>query len=303
MIPFGGFSIIVEDFLKDQSFPVQTTAPGLQMLGIRGARCVERRGELVGISVHSTHGPVTDRYDDVMFVWGRKRNGSRFSDAWPMSTEPGLASFRLGSYRRDPNWGAPVIQPGTYRYQRGLHRGKYKALRQAEPLAVIRDVDADAAIEGSDLWDYPRWTGINIHAGGRSGKVGYHSAGCQIIQGGWYGRPWRTFRDLVYEKCSQQDFYYYTMVSGVFLGHWWNLEKSASGQSKVKRLWYGSCGNRVTAVQERLMQKGYLARVEKGHFGVDTHQAVRRLQTDAGLVEDGSVGPDEYQKLGWERYV
>lgn len=292
MIKFSGLSTAMEDFLIDQSFTVDTGINGrVQLVGIRGCSIRRSMGAVTGISV-SAGNRISDRYDDAMFVFGEKRNGSRFSAIFPMSTKPGIASFRLSSYS-SPTKGCPVIQCGQYNYRRGIHKGK-EALRQNGPVVVRRDVDNDTIIEPTDYWDYPEYTGINIHAGGSSSRVGLNSSGCQVVYGGWFGQDWRQFHDIVYDIAAGQKDYHYTVISGLFFGSWYD----SLNKDRYKWLWYGSRGDKVYNLQKRLKSMGLYNGNFDGVFGVETHKAVRRYQMGIKEFVDGIVDNATGNKLG-----
>ena len=66
--------------------------------------------------------------------------------------------------------GMARLKEGVWKYQLGLHKGQYMALRQAAPVTVIRDGTPD--YEDSGMF------GINIHRGGIARTS---SLGCQTI--------------------------------------------------------------------------------------------------------------------------
>lgn len=59
----------------------------------------------------------------------------------------------------------------------------------------------------------------------------------------------------------------------------------------------GSKGNQVKNLQILLNAKGYSCGTADGDFGAKTEKAVRAFQTANGLVSDGIVGKDTYNKL------
>lgn len=65
----------------------------------------------------------------------------------------------------------------------------------------------------------------------------------------------------------------------------------------VNTLRYGSEGNEVTTLQNRLIALGYLAGNADGKFGRDTKSAVIAFQKANGLSADGVVGTDTSTKL------
>jgi len=199
-------------------------------------------------------------------------------------------SFSLACYR---NRGCPTVQPGQYQYQRGTHHppsgNSYAAMIQRAPVVVVRDYDQDAVVEPTDRWDYPA-SGLNIHAGGTGTSVGRWSEGCQVIAGGRAARsPWSGFRRLIYGVAAGQSVFHYTLINGTFLGKW--FDAGAAGRAQWRRLWFGSHGEAVVALQEKLVKLGhYHAGGVDGEFGVKTHQAVRRWQAAEGKAVTGVVG-------------
>lgn len=296
MIPFDGLSKTMDDFLADQSFRLDAKSPGtIQLVGIRGCKIVKEGKSVAGISVTPHPEAITNRYDDVMFVYGIKPlpSAPRFAAVYPMSTQPGIKSFFLyGS-----GSGCPVVQSGQYPYSRGLHKGKYKALRQQGPVVAIRDVNKDLVLDPiKDRWDYPRWTGINIHAGGTSATVDGWSAGCQVIQGGWGGRNWKEFFNFVYNTAATQIIFHYTLIDGWTFGQWFNLCQAGR---RFRNLFFGSYGQSVRLLQSALCKEGfYHSSGIDGEFGIATHQAVRRWQGDLGLVITGAVNEGMMATLG-----
>lgn len=113
-------------------------------------------------------------------------------ERWPVTTLPGLPSL----LKPQSPHGTAILCPGQYRscYRIGLHRGKYEALIQYQPVKVYRDRNFDAAFDM-----FPEMTevgnfGINIHNAGEFAQyVGPNSAGCQVFQ---YGIHFRDFMSI-----------------------------------------------------------------------------------------------------------
>ena len=59
----------------------------------------------------------------------------------------------------------------------------------------------------------------------------------------------------------------------------------------------GSKGEAVKGLQNTLRQRGHHVDID-GTFGPATENAVRQFQRDAGLSDDGIVGPDTWGALG-----
>jgi hypothetical protein len=135
------------------------------------------------------HGNQPDRFNDTLALLWIDESGPHVRE-FPANTDTGVHNFGPG--------GSAALRPNRrYRYRNGTHRG-YHALRIAESDYVVVD---DANHNGH--WDCPRdgflgkgpfndhdriGRGHNIHMGAVGGalgqaRVGYWSAGCQVIPG------------------------------------------------------------------------------------------------------------------------
>lgn len=264
-----GLSIKLTAFLADQSFRCDAGAPGsAQLVMLRGCR-VNPDGSL---SAYGDPQVYTDRYDDTLVVFGNKPTGSPYLETFRASAKPGLAWIKHRSYASAAS-GCPTVQPGQYAYVRGAHRG-HEAMRQqaGAPVCVIRDLDDDCKLEVSDLVDYPMYTGINIHAGGTSERVGLNSSGCQVLWGGWQGKPWQTFHRLIYRVAKAQTVFHYTLVDFMTFATWHD-------RGDVKLLMFGSEGPAVRTLQTALASAGYFGgNLIDGKFGRGTDRALRARQ-------------------------
>jgi len=74
-------------------------------------------------------------------------------------------------------------------------------------------------------------------------------------------------------------------------------EQAAHAQKKT--LFWGSRGNDVVLVQQKLRQWGYFHGFTDGAYGSATYQAVREFQRKNGLRADGIVGPQTWGALGF----
>jgi len=289
-----GLSGKLSSFLADQAWRNDSQWNGTaQIVCLRGCK-INADGSL---SDNGNAVKYTDHYDDVMVVFGRKPGGEQYLETFAASAKPGLAWVRHRSYAGSGR-GCPTVQPGQYKYARGKHKGR-SAMRQASgyPVCVIRDLDQDARLEESDLVDYPLYTGINIHAGGIGSHIGYNSSGCQIIRGGWYGRAWRTFHDLIYRVAGKQKLFHYTVADFLAFGEWHDHPEKRRGPCSVLR--FGSYGGRVEQLQERLSAAGYYGHaIVDEEFGRMTDEAVRVYQRKHGLPCDGAVTQAMTERLG-----
>lgn len=121
---------------------------------------------------------ITNLFDDLLVVFW-KYNGVWYLHEFQCTTKPGFSYF-------NPNYikslgGVAMLVPGQYKYELGLHRGLYEALRQAEPVKVYRLLEKDLSvlkrIESLN-------SSINIHRANENGQstlVNKWSAGCIVI--------------------------------------------------------------------------------------------------------------------------
>ncbi len=73
---------------------------------------------------------------------------------------------------------------------------------------------------------------------------------------------------------------------------------TALAQASIRpTLRLGSTGNAVSELQAMLVLLGYLEDPVSGLYQLPTEAAVKAFQTDAGLTDDGIVGPATWEKL------
>jgi hypothetical protein len=280
-IPIDGLSIKLADYLADQGFRNDATGPGrAQIVMLRGCRRDGRR-------IVQSGDPLvyTDRYEDLMVVFGQKGGSQPFLATYRATAKPGIAWIKSSTYRGSTK-GCPTVQPGQYPYKRGMHR-THRAMVQAGPVCVIRDLDQDCKLEVSDLVDYPYGTGINIHASSDTANVvGWNSSGCQVIRGGWYGSAWPEFYDLIYRVAAGQSIFHYTVVDWLDFGRW----HDAADKSCYCSLRFGAHGENVEMLQRKLAIRGFFgAELIDGEFGRGTDRALRAYQRRHGLSPNGVI--------------
>lgn len=112
-----------------------------------------------------------------------KYKGSWEGMKFPITTDPGLY------YLKNPlnELGTAIVKPGQYPglWQRGLHQGKYSALRQVGEIEVYRDANRDGIYDLTGKIYKGKDFGINNHRAvenGRSIMVDKWSAGCQVFE-------------------------------------------------------------------------------------------------------------------------
>lgn len=70
------------------------------------------------------------------------------------------------------------------------------------------------------------------------------------------------------------------------------------GYSRAALSYYGSRGQEVIDIQDRLYKWGYYKGIVDGIYGYKTYQAVRSFQAKNGLKVDGIAGPETLAALG-----
>ncbi len=132
---------------------------------------------LVGIRSKSR---LPNKFDDTVGYFYRFENQWQFK-LYKATTDPGLY------YLNHPLnvSGTAILKADQYlsTYIIGLHRGRYKALKQCEPVTVYRDANRDDILDHQDKQQTGLF-GINIHRASmhsESTLVNRWSAGCQVI--------------------------------------------------------------------------------------------------------------------------
>lgn len=130
------------------------------------------------IGVRNKHGRLNHFDDSISIYWEWK--GKWFERHYEASTLPGTI-YLINPVNQK---GTAILVPGQYigAYEIGLHKGRYSALIQVEPVQVYRDRDRDNMPEESSFIDTGLF-GINIHkASFVTRLVGPSSAGCQVFK-------------------------------------------------------------------------------------------------------------------------
>jgi hypothetical protein len=203
---------------------------------------------------------------------------------------------------------ANCIMTGFYSfYEKGFHNPSPRSAHQALRLAtniMMRRSNNDFVFTNDDPVEVGN-PHDNIHAAYCSDVSGnYNSAGCQVIVGQpkCKARPgkdntafWKTFHDIIY-SVPQTNFDYalfrYIDAEAVNL----------NGDTLMNaRLRFGSKGNLVLMLQEKLAARGLFNTNKDGDFGKNTLMAVLEFQKkEFGINEaDGVVGNTTAGKLGF----
>jgi hypothetical protein len=120
-------------------------------------------------------------FDDEIHIFWKYHNEWNFR-RFRITTDPGL-TWLLSPLNES---GTAILKEGQYpvTYRIGLHRNKYAALVQANPVTVIRDFNRDSKLDFESGIEQTGFFGINIHRASASGEsvlVDKWSAGCQVF--------------------------------------------------------------------------------------------------------------------------
>jgi hypothetical protein len=133
---------------------------------------------IVGIRSSQTGKKVTNVFDDVLTV-SYKQKGLWVFKQWLITCDPGTR----GVMRFENPNGVARLVSNQYRssHRLGLHRGKYLALTQQNPVKVFRDANRDMIYDERLIQE--GLFGINIHkAGANTTWVEDWSEGCQVFK-------------------------------------------------------------------------------------------------------------------------
>jgi len=152
---------------------------------------------IIGIRNSETKGEVTNKFDDIMTISYKDKDGKWWYHEFECTTDPGDDYIDAPM---SPNKGCAVLKPGQYRgsHKIRLHGGKYTALGQKKDVTVYRDNNRNDKYEFDESTCDTGVFGINIHratkyAGKTSTNVDKWSAGCQVIAS---NDDWHTFLDI-----------------------------------------------------------------------------------------------------------
>ena len=222
----------------------------------------------------------------------------------PGSTVPFLDAVKKAQAKRGK--GVNQIIPSFIHYEKGSHprrleRDPHPAFRQSKPFAIQRSADDFDYDEDDPIRvEFP---GDNLHCAFCEGPESEYrsSHGCQVVCGfaKRANRPntkdrgaWPTYRKAAY--ASGQSRFRYMLIPG-------RSAKAAalSDPGTISmRLRFGSRGNLVELVQDKLKKaKLYDSKID-GDFGKGTLQALVDFQLRENLTTDAVVGPHVVEALG-----
>lgn len=154
----------------------------LKLAQLNGYKIFDRPYELniVGVRSGST---IPNKFDDKIAVFYKNDKGTWEGKIFNATTDPG--TYWLNK-PMEPK-GTAILKQGQYinSHQIGLHRGKYEALVQRNPVVVMRDYDRNAILDFNNGKDDKGLFGINIHRANATGTttiIDKYSAGCQVFE-------------------------------------------------------------------------------------------------------------------------
>ena len=139
---------------------------------------------IIGIRNSETNGKVTNKFDDLITISYKCKEGVWRYNEYNATTDPG------DNWMDNPMMekGTAILKPGQYRgsHKIRLHGGKYTALGQKKDVTVYRDANTDGVYDYIEESADTGLFGINIHRatsleGKTSTNVDKWSAGCQVI--------------------------------------------------------------------------------------------------------------------------
>jgi hypothetical protein len=124
-----------------------------------------------------------NHFDDTIAVFYQREDGQWIINRFKATTDPG--TYWLKQLMNPA--GTAILKPGQYIHSHriGVHRNKYQALVQQQPVTVIRDGNKDGVLNFDNPTTQTGLFGINIHRALMKGKTKYvndHSAGCQVFE-------------------------------------------------------------------------------------------------------------------------
>ncbi|MFI5195704.1 MAG: hypothetical protein ACHQD8_01320 [Chitinophagales bacterium] len=146
----------------------------------RGYKTFLRPCELNIVGIRSSN-LTPNTFNDSINVLYKDEKGQWQYHSFPATTDPGTFWLKNPA---NPQ-GTAILKAGQYLNSHiiGLHRNKYTALVQRNPVTVIRDIKRDGTLDLSGIEDRGLF-GINIHRALQEGTTKYidkFSAGCQVF--------------------------------------------------------------------------------------------------------------------------
>lgn len=150
--------------LSNKKYQLLTRPHELNIIGVRSSKALQ------------------NSFDDTIHIISKDDKGIWTIHSYPATTDPGTYWLINPMNLK----GTAILQPGQYKnsHRIGVHRGKYQALVQQNPLRVWRDNDRNATLNWPPDKEDTGVFGINIHhasVNGTTKSVDKYSAGCQVL--------------------------------------------------------------------------------------------------------------------------
>jgi hypothetical protein len=277
----------------------------MTILAIRGARPVGDTFHELGKEHSITVSPIDYTNANCTFIIWNPINEELA--LFPGSTVPHLQYVKRHLEKKAL---ANCMMTGYYSfYKKAFHNPNENYAHQALKLAtniVYRRTNNDLVFTNTDPIEVGN-PSDNIHASYGDGlDSDYSSAGCQVIVGqpkckargenSQNTRFWRYFFDII-DSVPQSNFDY-TLLTFNDIS---NLKTNNFGKIET-RLRFGSKGNTVKALQEKLKEQNFFYTNIDGDFGANTLRAVLAFQENKlrRNKADGVVGKETAKALGLE---
>lgn len=149
-----------------------------------------------------------NQYDDKLHVCYLSEDGYWKEDIFQVSTDPGRYWLEKEDYKACAVYKHPQQARGAYKV--GMHRGKYEALVQCQPVEYWRDGNKDSKADyGGEV--FKNIIGLNIHRSSihDSDEVNKYSAGCIVFS---KMSDWESFMELVHKQKKTMGYHTFTFT-------------------------------------------------------------------------------------------
>lgn len=269
---------LATEFLSFLRVEVDTEEGDLNLLCLQG---VSPDGTRLALNNNAP-----DVYNDTIGLIYRGEDGSKQVRGYLGTVDPGRY------YTDNPmrSAGAAHLTFGQHLYKTGLHKG-YKALRSLNELNRIwRDKNKNFSPDVGEAV-VESYSGVNVHAGGKTMYIGRWSAGCINIAGGFDGNNYQHFLRLADIHSEDKTAIRVTVWRGIDLFRF--VER---GWDHRPTLVMGMKNGWVVELQRLLKKKGYQVSID-GDWRAKTSAVVVQFQKDKGLTPDGWVGTKTWNAL------
>lgn len=288
----------LNDFVLDTQTPI--------LFGLRGCGLIQASDGFQDEAILLDRRPDHQSARCVMGVWDRAAGKIA---VFPASTVPNAKAV-VGWTRAHE--AGNMLPTGLYRYITGEHNGKpgcfvlRKTLLERR-VVVVRRSSNDLRYERTDMFDVCA-PGDNIHPTFYGRQDNFSSVGCQVVvgsatPGGVHSGPWARFRaaaGLPARGAVSGTPYLYLLLTGAEALLASDLRRrglpsDAPGWRALRRLRFGSSGEAVLNLQQRLALSG-----PDGSFGPNTSSSLHKLQAERFEGNcDGVYSPTLDEYLGW----